>query len=84
MSFVNLILGKREREPISAKKYPKPIARSEDVKTTTDCCFQTSSCSARTARDYEQAVGNLYEGYIEDEGEDCAKIEIKVSNSKRN
>lgn len=66
MSFVNLILGKREREPIRTKKYPKPIARSEDVKYTTDCRFQTPPCSARTARDYEQAVGRLYKGDIED------------------
>ena len=72
MTIVNLILGKREREPIERIKtdtYPHRYSRSEIGEGTENFPYRTGKgqASYKTDRDFQQAVGKLYTGTVDDD-----------------
>jgi hypothetical protein len=76
MPSVNFILGQPERKSIKEKSYPKPVALWEGEGVPNPPIGPTGHpvtyyanaqiFSARTSRDYEQTVGRLYRGYVDD------------------
>lgn len=71
MTSVNFILGKRERKPIDRIKldtYPYRYSRLENGEGNETFPYRKSGqYSYKTDRDFEQEVGKLYKGVIEDE-----------------
>ncbi len=69
MSYISLLLGKRERETISSVRTSQPIARWEgDISTSDKLVTHWANAkifSNRTERDETQAVGKLYEGRVD-------------------
>lgn len=74
MRTVNFILGKWERQPIKPKSVNnrKPLSRWESNSyrpTNVHYFANAKQFSFRTERDETQAVGKLYKGYVDEDGD---------------
>ena len=88
MPTVNFILGRPERQPFEKKNYPKPVALWEGEGVTHPPIGPTGHpvtyyananiFSVRTARDYEQVVGKLYTGIVDDDELDKIKTRVRT------
>ena len=83
MSIVSLILGKKVREPIKRIKtesYPYRYSRYEVGEDNELFPYRTGKgqASYKTDRDFQQVVGKLYEGVVDDEELDNTKTRVRT------